>query len=99
MREELHTLRVANCLLAIILDLAKVVGLQNTCAESAGEYVCGGHGILQSDIDPNTSDGRHRVGCISNAQKPGSEPALKMVDLNRKQFDLVPAFDLSRAAH
>jgi hypothetical protein len=52
--------------------------------------VSGADGILNGQVDSNSSSGRHGVSCVSNAKQSRGEPFPQAVDLHGQDFDLFP---------
>ena len=58
------------------------------------EYIRCGNRVLNRQIDSYTSDRRHGVRCIADAQESGSAPSRQPVDCDRQKADLIPIAQL-----
>ena len=91
--ERLQPLRSADGGLAVGLDVAQVPVGEGAAAQWFAEDVGGGDSILQGDVDADAAHGRHGMSGVPDTQQARNSPALKVIDLHREQFDLVPGFD------
>lgn len=66
------------------LNCGKVVVGERTRAESRSQNVGCGDCVLNREIDSYSSDGRHCVGGIADAQKSRTPPPAQPIDLNRE---------------
>lgn len=67
--EDLHRLRTADSLLAILLNPLQVVGSEGIRAERLRKDICCGDSVLKRDVDPDASNRRHRMSCVADAEQ------------------------------
>ncbi|MGB7750828.1 MAG: hypothetical protein WCF88_04690 [Candidatus Acidiferrales bacterium] len=92
MCEDLEALRYACGEFAAALDFAKMVIADGAFCERRGEFVRGGDRILNREIDSDSTDWRHGMRGIADAEKPGARPLAQAVHGDGKQLDVVPIF-------
>src|SRR5215831_10352231 len=61
------------------------------------QYVGGGDGVLNRKVDPDTSNRRHGVRRIADANESGTIPAAQTIYFDLKQFRVVPFAHLRHA--
>lgn len=61
---------------ATLLDGLQIRAAHRPGRERRGQPIGAGHGILHGQIYPDSTDGRHRVGGIADAQQPRPPPLM-----------------------
>ena len=70
----LHALREARGKPAAMLYFLEIVAAHCAFAKRLCQYVGRGDSVLDGQIDTDTSDRRHGMGCIADAQQAGPMP-------------------------
>jgi hypothetical protein len=82
---------------AALLNLREQFVCHGIPHERIRQQIRGGHCILNRKINTDAPDGRHRVGRVSDAQKPSAPPLLQTIHRNGQQFDVIPILQFGRA--
>ena len=79
------------------LYFRKMTGAESAFLEWACQYVGGGDGVLNRKVDPDTSNRRHGVRRIADANESGTIPAAQTIYFDLKQFRVVSFAHLRHA--
>ena len=77
--EHLKSLCQARRKHAAFLYFREAIDSDDALAKRFNELVSGSNGVLDREIDPDSTDWRHRVGSIPDAEKPWSIPLLQSI--------------------
>jgi hypothetical protein len=89
-REDLKTLGDARGEFATLLHGTKMLIADGALCERCGEFIRGGNRILNREIDSDSTDWRHGMRGIADAQEPGARPLAQAIHGDGKQLDVVP---------
>jgi hypothetical protein len=93
----LHSLCGTSGKLAPQLDGREIRVRNRSVLQWPSEEVSRGNGVLNGEVDANTSRRRHGVCSIADAKQPRSVPFAEMIDLHRQKAHLVPTAHLVQA--
>ena len=65
--------------------------------QGGDENICGGDGVLNGEIDADSTDGGHGVGGVADAEESAAGPVAQAVDGDGQQLDVAPVFQLGGA--
>ena len=66
--------------------------------QGGDENICGGDGVLNGEVDADSTDGGHGVGGVADAEEAAAGPVAQAVDGDGEQLDVAPIFQLGGAA-
>ncbi len=84
LNHELQSLRHAGRPLTPLLDPLEVLGCQSLRTERRSQQIRRRDRILDSQVDPDTTDRRHGMRRIADAEETRTIPLAQPVDLNRQ---------------
>ena len=91
-----HHLKALNDLggeLPPLLDLLEVTEGRHATPQHRRQNVGRRHCVLDGEVDANAADGRHRMGGVTDAKKPGPRPFFQPVHCHGQKLDLVEVLD------
>ena len=86
----LHALREASGKGAAALYFCEMVVAHRAYAKGFCEYIGCSDSVLNGKINPDTSDRRHRMGCIADAQEARPIPLPQTINLHGQYLHIVP---------
>ena len=94
---ELQMLRHVGWPFAAFLDAGEDFLGDALFTQGRGEDIGRCDGVLDSEVHADSSDGRHGMRGIANAEQAGEMPPREVIDLHGEQLDLVPAIEFLHA--
>jgi hypothetical protein len=96
--KDLNRLGHAGGKFAAGLDFLEVGIGGGSGGQGRDENICGGDGVLNSEVDADAADGGHGVGGIADAEKAAAGPVAQAIDGDGEQLDVAPIFQFGGAA-
>ena len=97
MYDELQPLRRPSWKIPPLLDSLKLAFRRSFLHKFWAEYIRRRNRILNRKVDSYTSDRRHGMRCIADAQKPRAGPEREPVDYDGQKTDFIPIAQLCYA--
>ena len=91
LNDQLQALRHPGRPITSLLHLPELVKRHSPFAQRRGQKIRCRHGILNREVDPDTSDGRHGMRRVTDAEQPRPRPMLQPIHLHGEQSDRLPA--------
>lgn len=96
--EDLNGLSHAGREFAAGLDFLEMGIGGGSGGQNGDENICGGDGVLNGEIDADTTDGGHGVGGIADAEEAAARPVAQAIDSDGEQLYVAPILQLGGAA-